>query len=223
MQQSRSCPTLTVEEFQDYGSGGIGGIVAGEPVLLGTLDFMQDMHVEIPEGTMVSQAVYAAIDGELCAVFAISYAKMRSASAGLVTLSGYRNLTPVLVGGDFMLTDSMLKAKFGINTRRVAFPDRETRRALAARRPDPENPGLAFATRDELVCYAYAVTGARALRTACRLGLVIHLIGGILGLLIMLVLSYLGASELLTPTHIFLYQLVWMLPGLLVTEWTRTV
>ena len=35
---------------------------------------MQDMGVEIPEGTTVSQAVYAAIDGQLCAVFAISYA-----------------------------------------------------------------------------------------------------------------------------------------------------
>ena len=223
MLTERDGTEYAVENFRNYGDGGIGGEVCGEPVLLGSAQFLKDMGVEIPEGTMVAQAVYAAIDGELCAVFAISYAKMRSASAGLVTLSGYRNLTPVLVGGDFMLTDSLLKAKFGINTRRVAFPDRETRRALAARRPDPENPGLAFATRDELVCYAYAVTGARALRTACRLGLVIHLIGGILGLLIMLVLSYLGASELLTPTHIFLYQLVWMLPGLLVTEWTRTV
>ena len=223
MLTERDGTEYAVENFRNYGDGGIGGEVCGEPVLLGSAQFLKDMGVEIPEGTMVAQAVYAAIDGELCAVFAISYAKMRSASAGLVTLSGYRNLTPVLVGGDFMLTDSLLKAKFGINTRRVAFPDRETRRALVARRPDPENPGLAFATRDELVCYAYAVTGARALRTACRLGLVIHLIGGILGLLIMLVLSYLGASELLTPTHIFLYQLVWMLPGLLVTEWTRTV
>ena len=83
--------------------------------------------------------------------------------------------------------------------------------------------GLALATRDELVSYAYAVTGARALRTSCRLGVALHLFGGIVGLLIMLALSYLGAAHLLTPTHIFLYQLVWLIPGLLITEWTRTV
>ena len=212
-----------VENFRNYGDGGIGGEVKGEPVLLGNLHFLQDMGVEIPEGTMVNQAVYAAIDGQLCAVFAVTYAKMRSAAGGLVALCGYRKLTPVLTGGDFMLTDGLLRAKFGINTRRMAFPDRQTRAALRDRHADPKTTGLAFATRDELVSYAYAVTGSRALRTSCRLGVGFHLVGGILGMLIMLVLSYLGAVELLSPTHIFLYQLVLMIPGLLFTEWTRTV
>jgi hypothetical protein len=156
-------------------------------------------------------------------VFAISYAKMRSAAAGLVTLSGYRKLTPVLVGGDFMITDSLLRGKFGINTRRVAFPDRDVRKELAARKADPDSVSMAMATRDELVSYAYAVSGSRALRTSCRLGMVLHLLGGILGMLIMLVLAYLGAADLLIPTHILLYQLVWLVPALLITEWTRAV
>lgn len=223
MQQSRSCPTLTVEEFQDYGSGGIGGIVAGEPVLLGTLDFMQDMHVEIPEGTMVSQAVYAAIDGELSAVFAISYAKMRSSAAGIVSLCGSRKVTPVLTGTDFMLTDSLLRAKFSVNTRRIAFPSQDIRCDLDLISEDPELPALALTTRDDLTAYAYAVSGARALRSSCRLGMAVHLLGGILGLAIMAALAYLGTTELLTPTHVLLYQLVWLVPGLLITEWTRTV
>ena len=220
---SKDGATHPVVNFQNYGAGGIGGEVCGEPVLLGSLQFLQDMGVDIPEGTMVSQAVYAAVDGQLCAVYAITYAKMRSASAGLVSLGGCRKLTPILIGGDFMLTDSLLKSKFGVNTRRVSFPAREVRTELSARQPDPQAPGLALATRDELVSYAYAVTGSRALRTSTRLGVAIHLIGGIVGMLIMLTLSYLGSTELLTPTHILLYQLVWMVPGLLVTEWTRTV
>ena len=212
-----------VENFRTYGEGGVGGEVCGEPVLLGSAQFLQDMGVEIPEGTMVNQAVYASIDGQLSAVFAISYAKMRSAAAGLVTLSGYRKLTPVLVGGDFMITDSLLRGKFGINTRRVAFPDRDVRKELAARKADPDSVSMAMATRDELVSYAYAVSGSRALRTSCRLGMVLHLLGGILGMLIMLVLAYLGAADLLIPTHILLYQLVWLVPALLITEWTRAV
>ena len=223
MLTSRNGTEYPVENFQNYGGGGIGGEVCGEPVLLGSLNFLQDMGVEIPEGTMVNQAVYAAIDGQLCAVFAISYAKMRSAAAGMVTLCGYRKITPVLIGGDFMLTDSLLRGKFSVNTRRVAFPGQDVRKELAARQPDPESPALALTTREDLVSYAYAVTGAKALRTASRLGVAIHLIGGILGMLIMLVLAYLGAAELMTPTHVLLYELVWMIPGLLVTEWTRTV
>ena len=220
---SRSGTAHHVENFQNYGNGGIGGEVCGEPVLVGTLDFLQDMGVVIPEGTMVNQAVYAAIDGQLSAVYAISYAKMRSAAAGLVTLNSYKKITPVMLCGDFMLTEDFIRAKFEVKTRRIVFPTREERELMCRRQPDPEEPVLAMTTREELVAAAYAVTGARALRQSTKLGVTIHLIGGILGLLIMLVLAYLGSTDLLTPTNILLYQLVWAIPGLLVTEWTRTV
>lgn len=172
---------------------------------------------------MVNQAVYAAIDGQLSAVFAISYAKMRSSAAGIISLCGCRNVDPVMLGGDFMLTKDLIRSKFGVSTRRIGFPGREVQAQLLARQPDPEAPALAIATRDDLAAYAYAITGARALRTASRLGVAIHLVGGILGLLIMAALAYLGDASLLTPTHVLLYQLVWMVPGLLISEWTRTV
>ena len=221
--KSRNCEQLKVDTFRNYGEGGIGGEVRGEPVLLGTLNFLQDMGVEIPEGTMVSQAIYAAIDGQLCAVFAISYAKMRSAAAGLVSLCGYRKLTMVKLPGDFMLTEDFLRNKFSLKTLRFVYPTREAGVLLKHFHPNPEEPVLALTTREELVSSAYAITGARALRQATRLGVTIHLIGGILGLVIMLVLGYLGSTELLTPTHVLLYQLIWAVPGLLVTEWTRVV
>ena len=222
MLESRNGILHSVENFRDYGSGGIGGEVCGEPVILGTLDFLQDMGIDIPEGTMVSQAVYAAIDGQLCAVFAISYAKMRSSAAGIVSLCGNRRITPVLTGIDFMLTDSLLRAKFSVNTRRIAFPEQAQRSELYVFSEDPDAPVLALATRDDLASCAYAVSGAQALRASSRLGVFVHLVGGILGLLIMAVLAFLGTTELLTPTHILLYQLVWLVPGLLITEWTRT-
>ena len=220
---SREGTLQTVESFRNYGGGGIGGMICGEPVLLGDMAFLRDMGVEIPEGTMVSQAVYAAIDGELCAVYAISYAKMRSTSAGLVTLSSYRKLYPIMACSDFMLTEEFIQSKFGIKTNRIAFPDPDTRQALCSIQPDPAAPVLAIATREELLSTAYAVTGARALATSTRLGVIIHLIGGILGILIMLVLAILGSTELLTPTNVLLYQIVWAVPGLLVTEWARAV
>lgn len=221
--KSRSGHTYPVENFQNYGAGGIGGEVCGEPVLLGSLNFLQDMGVDIPEGTMVNQAVYAAVDGQLCAVYAISYAKMRSAAAGLVTLCAYRRLTPVMLGSDFMLTEDFLRAKFEVKTQRIAFPDQAQRTQLRGIRPTQDAQVLALSTREELVSSAYAVAGAKALRTATNLGLGVHLLGGILGMLIMLVLAVLGNTELLTPVNILLYQLIWAIPGLLVTEWTRTV
>ena len=105
----------------------------------------------------------------------------------------------------------------------MIFPDQATKAALSQRHPDPEDKVLALATRDELVSLVYPVTGANALRKACTLGLIVHILGGIVGLLIMFALAFQGSVEILTPEKVLLYQLIWMVPGLLVTEWARTV
>ena len=220
---SRGGRELPVTGFRDYGEGGIGGEVNGESVLLGGYSFLQDMGVEIPAGSAVNQAIYVAIDGEFCAVVAISYAKMRSSSAGLVSLCSSRKMGPVMVGSDFMITEEMLRDKFGVNTRRITFPPQEVRWELKARQPAEETTAAALATREDLTSFAYAISGARALRTSSILGTVIHVLGGVMGMAIMLVLAYLGSVELLTPTNVLLYQLVWLIPGLLLTEWTRAV
>ena len=221
--KSRSGANYNAEAVQEYPDGGLGGEVWGESILMGSSSFLQNMGVEIPEGTMVNQAVYCSIDGELCAVFAVTYARMKSSAAGMVSLCAHRKLRPVLTSGDFMLTDVFLKSKFGINTKRIAFPVKEERQLLAERTPGEEDHALALTTQDTLSATAYAVTGARALRSASNLGLVIHILGGVLGMLIMLALAYLGSVQLLTPVNVLLYQLVWMVPGLLITELTRTV
>ena len=47
---------------------------------------------------------------------------MRSASAGLVSLCGCRKLKTLLLAGDFMMTDSFIRSKFSIRTRRLILP-----------------------------------------------------------------------------------------------------
>lgn len=221
--ESRSGEHYDVWNLRSYGNGGLGGEVCGEPVLVGVPSFLKDMGVEIPEGTRVNQAVYVAIDGELCGLFAVSYAAEKTAARGLHTLCAYRKLRPVMTTGDFMLTESFIRSKFGVNTRKIAFPEREVREELAQRVANPEAPGLALVTEEGLSSFAYAVTGARSLNSAWTVGTVIELLGGLLGIAIMAVLAVLGARELLTPVNVLLYELVWLIPGMLVTEWTRAV
>lgn len=219
---SRNGHHYEAEELRGY-SGGVGAGVNGEAVLAGTLSFMQDMGVDMPDSTRVSQAIYVAIDGQLCGVFALSYQKTKSAARGITTLSAYPGLTAVLVGGDFMMTESFVRSKFGISTHQIAFPERNTRLELTQKQPGEDAKVLALMTQEGLAEAAYAVTGARALHAAMIWGTVIHMIGGILGLVIMLVLSLVGAQYLLTPGNVLLYVLLWMIPGLLITEWTRSV
>ena len=221
--ESRNGYHYEVETLRSYPNGGIGGIVNGEPVLVGSLSFMDEMGVEMPQGTKVNQAVYVAVDGVLNGVFAIAYSKMKSATIGLTTLCTYRNLTPILTAGDFMLTDEFIRRKFGVNTKRILFPERKVRQQLAAMTADPEAEALALTTREGLASFAYAVTGAKALRTASVLGVGVHIFAGALGLLCMLVLTLVDAGNLLTPGNILLFELAWMIPGLLITEWTRSI
>ena len=204
-------------------SGGIGGEVNEEAVLAGSLQCMQDLGVDMPQGTRVEQAIYLAIDGELCGVFAISYGKTKSAAAGLTTLCAYRKLTPVMIGNDFMLTENFLRSKFGVNTRQIAFPKREVRKQLQEKTLPEDARALALTTRDGLAAISYGVTGARALRSSMNVGTVVQMFSGILGLVIMLVLALVGAEYLLTPVNVLLYEVLWLIPGLLITEWTRNV
>ena len=217
---SRNGRHYDVENFRAY-NGGLGGEVNGEPVLIGTHSFLRDMGVEVPDGTRVHQALYAAIDGELGGVFAITYGKVRASTAGLGALCGYRSLTPVLTCGDFMLTESFLRSKFGVNTRRIAFPPCAVRQELAEKEPAEDARSLALMTKEGMMGMAFAITGARALHTASVFGVAIHMIAGILGLVIVALLGIVGAEELLTAENLMLFELLWMIPGLLVTEWTR--
>ena len=220
---SRNGIRYSAENLQFYGNGGIGGEVNDEPVLMGTLEFLKEMGVEIPEGTMVKQAVYVSVDGDFSGLFAITYNRLRSVASGMSTICSSRRIRPVILAKDFLLTGSFLKEIFGLRSRRTLFPTRAECLALEAKQAEGDAPALALTTREGFSSVAYAITGARALNTASRLGLAVHMIGGILGMLIMAALAVLGAVHLLSPVHILVYQLIWLIPGYIVTMWTRAI
>ena len=212
-----------VENFRMYENGGLGGDVCGESVLVGSLSFLQDMGVELPDGARVSQAVYVAVDGELCGVFAMAYGKLKGVSAALGTLTGYRKLIPVLATPNFLLSESFIRGKFKANTRRIAFPNPQERQELAAWKPDAERSEIcALSTQDGIASTAFAITGARALRGAMRFGAVLHIVCGVISMAVVAVLYYLDRDmSLLTPTNLLMLDVIWAFPALLTTEWTR--
>ena len=212
-----------MENLRGYEGGGIGGEINGEPVLMGTLEFLKKMGVETPEGIRINQAVCIAVDGELCGVFAMTYDKVQTASAGLSALCAYRGLTPVLITNDFMLTPEYIRSKFGVNVKRMRFPEHDVRMMLSEKELEVGTEALLLVTKVGLAPFAYGVAGARSLRTATTVGVVLHILGGTVGLAMMALLAWLGAEHLLVPGNLFLYQLIWMIPGLMITEWTRTV
>lgn len=221
--ESRNGRHVLATEVTVHDNGGVSGYIGDQKVYVGSLSFLRSQQVQIPEGIKVSSAVYVAVEQELCGLFALTYEKDRAVLAGLSALCAYKGLHPVLISDGFELTENFLRNKFSIPAQKVLLPAYENREKLRQAEFASEDPVALLVTKPNLAAYGYAVTGARSLYRACNLGMVIHMLGGILGLGIMLVLTVIGATHLLTPMNMFLYQLLWMLPGLLITEWTRYV
>ena len=220
--RSRHIHQHQVKAFLAY-PGGITGLVDGWNVMVGTQEFLTEMGITIPEDARIPQAVYASVDGQFSAVFALQYTRSKSTAAGLRTLCGYSRVKPVLTACDFILTDHFIREKLSVNVRRMAFPEREVRQHLAAT-PIPEDaPVVALIVKSGLAPKAYAVTGARALRATLNIGSTVHIIAGLAGLAAVAALALSGAFDTLSALNLLGYSLVWTVPGLLITEWTRHI
>ena len=203
--------------------GGISGLVDGWTVLVGTQEFLTELGISIPEDVQMPQAVYASVNGQFSAVFALQYNRNKSSAAGLRTLCGYRNVKPVLTTCDFILTDQFIHSRLSVNVRHMIFPEREVRQHLAAT-PVPEDaPVVALVTKNGLAPKAYAVTGARVLRSTLNIGSAVHIFAGAAGLIAVAVLALNGAFDTLSALNLLGYSLTWLIPGILITEWTRYI
>lgn len=210
------------DDLQAY-EHGVGGQVGGVPVLAGSLSFLRQMGVDADESLYIGQSICVAIDGELSGMFAITYDKNKSSAAGLLTLTSYRGLRATVVAADPMLTGTFLQKKFGVRQHRLHFPDYPTRQALRNETPEEGSTPIVLATKPGLAVSAYGITGARSAYTASMLGTVVQMVGGAAGLVMLAILVVIGALHLITPVNMFLYQLIWLVPGWLITEWTRAI
>lgn len=220
LRSSRNARVCKVEDLTSY-PGGVGGQIDGLSVIAGTLEFIENMGVEMPEVSHIPHAVYAAVNQSLCAVFAVNFTRSKSSAAGLRTLCDSGHVKPILVDCDFAMTDQFLEQRLGVDTRRMHFPDCMTRMTLSEKTPPADAPVIALTTRDGLMQRAFAVTGAASLRSSWRYGAAIHMLGGGIGFLAVALLALSGAAALLTPYNLLLYGFVWMIPSLLITEWIR--
>ncbi len=211
-----------VEDMNSY-DGGLSALVDGSPTILGNVEFMQQMGVEIPENTQLSQAMYIAIDGELAGVFAVAIKRSKAAAGGLRTLCGDPWLEPVVTSEDFLVTSELLRIRFAAKTDRILLPEQPIRQTLSQFSVPEDAPAVALVTRPGLAQKAFPVTGARVLKLASILGAAVHILAGGLGLAAAVILAWVGGAAMLSPGNLVLYSLLWLIPGWLLTLWTRFI
>lgn len=222
LKESYNIARYELESFKHY-AGGIGGGVEGAVVLVGTLPMLKALNVEIPEDVRLTSGVGVAVDGKFSCLVAVNYERTRPVARGLRILCGYSRLKPILISNDLALTGAFLKKKFGVRPKKIRRPEPEERNALNEVATGPEDRVLALSVRPSLAAYGYIIAGARALHHAIVFGVVMHILGGALGLGAVAVLAFIGETALLSPMNLLLYQAIWLIPGMLMTEWTRSI
>ncbi len=211
-----------LESFKSY-AGGIGGGVEGAVVLVGTLPMLKALNVEIPADVRLAGGIGVAVDGVFSCLVAVNYERTRPVAHGIRVLCGYSGLKPVLISDDLVLSGTFLKKKFGIRPKKLLRPEPEEREKLRGMQVNATDRVLALLVRPTLAAYGYTMAGARALHISIILGVAIHILGGVLGLGAVAVLGFIGETALLSPVNLLLYQAVWLIPGILITEWTRAI
>ena len=205
----------TVDTFRRYEGGGLGATIRGDVVLMGSIAFMKLMRVRVPEGTRLKQAVYLSVNGVLTAVFALNYAPAESVRAGLSAVLRAGSLVPVLATRDFMITPQFLKLRYKIPPEHIEFPIVEERARLSSQEIPRTGPQGALMARSSFASFAGSVVSARTLRGAAIIAMIVALAGSVLGTALMFFLTFLGSSFSASCWNLFLYTVLWLIPGLL--------
>ena len=205
----------TVDTFRRYEGGGLGATIRGDVVLMGSIAFLKLMRVRVPEGTRLKQAVYLSVNGELTAVFALNYAPAESVRAGLSAVLRAGSLVPVLATRDFMITPQFLKLRYKIPPEHIEFPIGEERARLSSQEIPRTGPQGALMARSSFASFAGSVVSARTLRGAAIIAMIVALAGSVLGTALMFFLTFLGSSFSASCWNLFLYTVLWLIPGLL--------
>ena len=207
-------------ELTCHEGGGLSSTIRGDEVLVGSAAFMKLMKVRLPQGLNVKNAVFCAIDGKLTGIFALSYALPDTVFPALDALM-LEKVEPVLATRDFNLIPAMLQQRFKLAADKMAFPSVERRRELSD--PEQTHDGVltALLCREGLLPFAEAITTAKRLRWAARLGACLCCAGSLLGMLLAAYLTGLGAYTSLSPLSLLVYMLTWLLPVWFLSGWVH--
>ena len=115
----------------------------------------------------------------------------------------------------------MLARKYKISADRIEFPAVADRAALSEPGRTAGQTPAAVLTRGSLSGYAGAVLGARSLRSVTRWSVAFCYLAGVTGMLIMLLLTRVGAMGAASAANLTQYMLLWLPPSLLLDAWVK--
>lgn len=202
-----------------FHEGGVSGVIGGRQVLVGSAAFMELMHVELPQGLKVKNAVFCAVSGALEAIFALNYRLHPAIRPAIQSLIA-NGLDPILATRDFLVIPDMLRQRFKLPVDKMEFPNLDRRRELSEQGRRSDAPLAAVLCREGLGPYAEAVVGGKRLVSAAGFCALFAILGSLVGVALAFYLVSAGAFASLSAGTMLVYLLLWLVPGGLVSSWT---
>lgn len=207
-------PQKTASDFRFFETGGLSATVDGHYVLAGSPSFLLRMGVRVTLGSKLADGLFLAIDSAFVGVFTVKYAVQPQAFSAFRVLQRCR-LRPLLATLHFGLTQALVEKRFELRRDWAEYPELARRAALAEPECGRSEEPLAVLSRDSTMAFAEAAGGARQLRRAERVGIVIGLVSGALGIGLMYFLAAAFKVSSATPYNVLLFLLLWQVPALL--------
>lgn len=214
--KTQNCALLSVEEFSRYEGGGVGAIVKGERVLVGSSGFMNLMGIRLPQSLNAKNAVFTAINDELVGVFSVNYTPVKSVQSSLVSLLEAK-LSLLFAVRDFNISPLMIKQKFKIAVDNMEYITASERYRLSEERTEIKTLPSAILCREGLAPLAETVSGSSRLKSAVRSCTLISVVGAVIGLLLMFYLCRSLAFEAASTANILFFMGTWLLPVLIIS------
>ena len=202
-------PLPLLGALRAFDEGGFSSEIGADTVLVGTLNFLKRMGTHCERGARVRQALYVAINGELAGLIALRYEASTGVQRALKSLSASGAPTPVITGGDVLITPTMLRAKFRLSLDRLVCPPLRERLRCASVTADGEDLQGALVAKDGLEPISAVCMGARALVTAVRTALALSVLAGAVGMIVIFLLATTDGMALVTCAKLLGFTLIW--------------
>ena len=207
---------IPVDQFSCSKTGGLTANVDGEEVMVGGADFVNLRGIRLPERLTKKEILFVLISGQLVGIIHLRYTPVRSVQNALIELLRSRQDASFAVR-DSNITPVMLHQKFKISTDGFHFPSYAKRYAMSAAEPGEETHVAGVMARRGLGSFVRIASTGKRLYGIVRTLVVLSVIAAVLGTLAMFLLLAMGSFDAATVSNLILYQLLWLVPVLVLS------
>ena len=194
-----------VESFTCHEGGGIGGVIRGENILVGTAAFMNLMGVRMPEDIAKKDVIFMSINRKLAAMFAVRYEPSKGVQSSLVAMRDTR-MNMLFALKDFNISPKMLQKKFKVSMDGVEYIPLSDCYKMEKSDELNETDAAGILSVGNLNSFADTVSKAAQLRQITVLNTAISLLGSVVGMFLVFYMCWNGPISSITSWAMVLFM-----------------